>query len=200
MAKETMRRSINSTMAIETAEDIEQPIDAAMTGRSEELGEVDIVEDVIGVADGQTELQENADTEAGDGTSSISTSIFNLANNVAGVGILTLAGGKASGTGWVPSIITCAILAFVSAHTFNLIAKSCELTGERNFKGLWTKAFGKNTAPIVDCVVFVLYSFGSIIYISFVGDILSALLAQTGNPPAVTSRTSIIIIGATCIL
>ena len=38
------------------------------------------------------------------GKASITTSVFNLANNVAGAGILTLAAGKASGTGWIPSM------------------------------------------------------------------------------------------------
>ena len=51
----------------------------------------------------------NAVTES-TGKASILTSVFNLANNVAGAGILTLAAGKASGTGWVPSILTCVTL------------------------------------------------------------------------------------------
>ena len=92
--------------------------------------------------------------EKSDGKASIRTSIFNLANNVAGAGILTLAAGKASGTGWVPSILTCIALAFCSAHTFILIGKACELTGEKTFKGLWALAFGSKTAWIVDSVHF----------------------------------------------
>ena len=62
------------------------------------------------------------------GKASVITSIFNLSNNVAGAGILTLAAGKASGTGWIPSILICAAIAFCSSHTFILIAKACEMT------------------------------------------------------------------------
>lgn len=134
------------------------------------------------------------------GNASITTSIFNLANNVAGAGILTLAAGKASGTGWIPSIITCITLAFCSAHTFILIGKACEMTGEKTFKGLWSQAFGSRTAWVVDSMVFIQCFFVSIIYTGLLGDIFSALLGSSSLPAALTSRTSIILIAATTIL
>lgn len=134
------------------------------------------------------------------GKATIVTSVFNLANNVAGAGILTLAAGKATGTGWVPSILTCVALAFCSAHTFILIGKACELTGEKTFKGLWSQAFGKQTAWIVDSMVFTQCFFVSIIYTGLLGDIFSALLESSSLPTSFTSRTSIILIAATCIL
>ena len=69
------------------------------------------------------------------GNASLATSVFNLANNVAGAGLLTLAAGKATGgTGWIPSIAICMGLAFASAKTFVLIGKACEMTGEQTFK------------------------------------------------------------------
>ena len=69
------------------------------------------------------------------GNASFATSVFNLANNVAGAGLLTLAAGKAAGgTGWIPSIAICMGLAFASARTFILIGKACEMTGEPTFK------------------------------------------------------------------
>jgi amino acid permease len=134
------------------------------------------------------------------GKASITTSIFNLANNVAGAGILTLAAGKASGTGWIPSIITCVTMAFFSAHTFILIGKACEMTGEKTFKGLWAKAFGSKTAWVVDSMVFIQCFFVSIIYTGLLGDLFSALLDSSSLPSALTSRTSIILIAATCVL
>jgi len=132
---------------------------------------------------------------------SVVTSVFNLANNVAGAGILTLAAGKATGTGWIPSIGICVVLALVSSHTFTLIGKACELTDQTTFKGLWTDAFGASTAWIVDSMVFCQCFFVSIIYTGLLGDIFSALLQGNAMiPSAYTSRTSIIVLAATCIL
>ena len=69
-----------------------------------------------------------------EGTSSIVSSIFNLVNNVAGAGILTLAAGMATGTGWIPAVGICTALGALGAHTFSIIGEACELTGEVDFK------------------------------------------------------------------
>jgi hypothetical protein len=66
------------------------------------------------------------------------SSVFNLVNNVAGAGILTLSAGMAPGTGWIPAILICAILGVLSCHTFSIIGEACELTGEADFKVCWT--------------------------------------------------------------
>jgi sodium-coupled neutral amino acid transporter 11 len=118
-----------------------------------------------------------------------------LANNVAGAGILTLSSAKASGTGWIPSIIISISLALCSAHTFILIAKACEMTGEDSFKGLWTKAFGAKTAYIVDSMVFLQCFCVSIIYTGLLGDIFSTLLKSTNfNIPSILmARTGVIL-------
>lgn len=68
------------------------------------------------------------------GKASIAASVFNLVNNVAGAGILTLSAGMAGGTGWIPAISICTILGVISAHCFSIIGESCELTGEKTFK------------------------------------------------------------------
>jgi len=141
------------------------------------------------------------DTE---GTASLSTSVFNLANNVAGAGILTLAAGKAAGvTGWIPSILICCSLAYMSSSTFILIGKACELTGERTYKGLWSKAYGSGTSYVVDSIVFVQCFLSSTIYIGLLGDIFTPLLkgvAISGGWQGVTSRTGVILLVATSIL
>ena len=130
---------------------------------------------------------------------SILTSVFNLSNNVAGAGILTLAAGKATGTGWIPAILISVTLAFVSAHTFTLIGKACEMTGRDTFKGLWSDAFGPKTAWIVDSMVFTQCFFVSIIYTGLLGDIFSALLSSTFLA-GMASRTRIIVAAATVLL
>ena len=137
-----------------------------------------------------------------DNGASIATSVFNLANNVAGAGILTLAAGKATGTGWIPSIAICLTLAAVSSHTFSLVGKSCDLTGLNSFKDLWAYAFRSDkSAWIVDTMVFVQCFFVSIIYTGLLGDIFSALLRGTlGIERWWTNRTPIICIAASTIL
>ncbi len=138
----------------------------------------------------------NLDSSEGkidEGTSSFSASVFNLTNNVAGAGMLILSSSKASGaTGWVPSICICCALALASACTFNMIGRSCQISGERTFKGLWSQAFSSETAHIVDIVIFLNCFLGSTLYIGLLGDIFSALLRQTMLPDFITSRMGMI--------
>jgi hypothetical protein len=83
------------------------------------------------------------------GKASIPASVFNLVNNVAGAGILTLSAGMASGTGWVPAIVVCTVLGLLSAHTFSIIGEACELTGEMDFK---VSTSNDHVSPFVACV------------------------------------------------
>lgn len=81
-----------------------------------------------------TSIDTKVPVVGGGGTSSIPASVFNLVNNVAGAGLLTLAAGKASSNvGWIPAILIASCLAALSAHTFTLIGRACEITGEKNF-------------------------------------------------------------------
>jgi hypothetical protein len=68
------------------------------------------------------------------GKATILSSVFNLVNNVAGAGILTLASGMSGGTGWIPAMLICATLGACSGHCFAIIGEACELTGEADFK------------------------------------------------------------------
>jgi hypothetical protein len=81
---------------------------------------------------GAAERTENDDPEADKST--MLSSVFNLVNNVAGAGILTLAAGMAPGTGWIPAMLICGALGYLSGHTFAMIGEACELTGEEDFK------------------------------------------------------------------
>jgi sodium-coupled neutral amino acid transporter 11 len=112
------------------------------------------------------------------GTSTVPSSIFNLVNNVAGAGILTLSSGMARGTGWVPAISTCLVLGAISSHTFCLIGKSCELTNSRDFKSLWSKTISPNSTPVVDLIITLMCSAASVIYSGILGDITKELLAN----------------------
>jgi hypothetical protein len=70
----------------------------------------------------------------GGGDASTISSVFNLVNNVAGAGILTLAAGMTTGTGWIPSIFICIVLGLIGSHTFSIVGDACEMTGESDFK------------------------------------------------------------------
>jgi len=94
----------------------------------------------------------------------------------------------------------CVALAMGSARTFCLVGEVCELTGERTFKGLWTRAFGSSTAYIVDTTVFLQCFLSSTIYIGLLGDIFSALLRSTSIPPQYTTRTRVILMVAPTLL
>ncbi len=69
-----------------------------------------------------------------EGKATIMASVFNLVNNVAGAGILTLSAGMASGSGYIPAMLICAVLGALSGHSFSIIGDACELTGEVDFK------------------------------------------------------------------
>lgn len=152
------------------------------------------------------------------GNSSLSTSIYNLTNNVAGVGILTLASGKAaSGTGWIPSIAISCGLAYASASTFILIGKACEISGEKSFRGLGSYAFGSGVVPVlVDSMIFISCFMGCALYIGCMGDIFTELFKNDSNigmgmewtsdtnmdmlRPLVASRSRVILLLTTSIL
>lgn len=123
-------------------------------------------------------------------SSSILGSVFNLVNNVAGAGILTLSSGMASGTGFVTASIICAILGLLSGHCFAIVGEACELTKQSDFKGLWRTTIGSNTAWIVDAIIAVMCVACAIIYSGILGDVFTPLLSQAGVPAIYNGRTS----------
>eukprot|EP00591_Stephanopyxis_turris_P001867 CAMPEP_0195519780 /NCGR_PEP_ID=MMETSP0794_2-20130614/15463_1 /TAXON_ID=515487 /ORGANISM="Stephanopyxis turris, Strain CCMP 815" /LENGTH=472 /DNA_ID=CAMNT_0040648993 /DNA_START=162 /DNA_END=1580 /DNA_ORIENTATION=+ len=134
--------------------------------------------------------KKDASIEKSTGGSSTTASVFNLVNNVAGAGILTLAGGKASGTGYIPALIICVGLSLLSAHTFSLIGTACEMTGEKTFAGLWKRAFGPKSAAVVPLIVSLQGTSSQIIYSGMLGDVFTALFKMYGVPDNLNSRTT----------
>ena len=108
------------------------------------------------------------ETNAG---ASMAASIFNLVNNVAGAGMLTLAAGKARGTGWVPAVAIVCLLGWAASTTFRMIAESCELTGESDFKGIWGKTLGDNTKICVDVAIMIQCFASTVVYAGILGDV-----------------------------
>jgi hypothetical protein len=124
------------------------------------------------------------------GQSTILSSVFNLVNNVAGAGILTLSAGMATGTGYVTAMIICAVLGWWSGNCFVMVGQACELTSQGDFKGLWKTTMGVDSAWIVDAVISVMCVACAIIYSGILGDVFTPLLAQAGFPSQYNGRTS----------
>jgi hypothetical protein len=125
-----------------------------------------------------------------EGQSTIVSSVFNLVNNVAGAGILTLSAGMAPGTGYGTAIIICAMLGWWSGHCFVMVGQACELTSQGDFKGLWKTTLGADSAWVVDAVIAIMCLACSIIYSGILGDVFTPLLAQAGFPSQYNGRTS----------
>eukprot|EP00529_Nitzschia_sp_RCC80_P022517 CAMPEP_0113504410 /NCGR_PEP_ID=MMETSP0014_2-20120614/34701_1 /TAXON_ID=2857 /ORGANISM="Nitzschia sp." /LENGTH=489 /DNA_ID=CAMNT_0000399519 /DNA_START=64 /DNA_END=1530 /DNA_ORIENTATION=+ /assembly_acc=CAM_ASM_000159 len=129
-----------------------------------------------------------------DGKASMLSSVFNLVNNVAGAGILTLSVGMASGTGYVPAMAICAFLGAMSCHSFAIIGDACELMGEKDFKGLWKRTISPGSTYIVDAAIAIMCLACSIIYSGILGDVFTPLLEQAGLPAQFNGRTSNILV------
>lgn len=83
---------------------------------------------------GTRALSPRGGDDASEGKATMAASVFNLINNVAGAGILTLSAAMASGSGLIPAMLICAGLGLLSGHSFSIIGDACELTGEADFK------------------------------------------------------------------
>ena len=68
------------------------------------------------------------------GNSTVTASVFNLVNNVAGAGILALSAGQAKGTGWIPSIAIATVLGWLSGEAFVMVGEACDMLHEADFK------------------------------------------------------------------
>jgi sodium-coupled neutral amino acid transporter 11 len=154
----------------------------------------------LSARDGPDKLQIRGGAKDTEQKASISSSIFNLVNNVAGAGILTLSSGVASGTGSIPAIIICVALAALSGHCFSIIGEACELTGEANFKGLWKRTIGENSTYLVDSMIAIMCLSCSVIYSGILGDVFTPLLKQVGFPDQWNGRTSNILVITTVLL
>jgi len=139
-------------------------------------------------------------TATTEGQSTTTASVFNLVNNVAGAGILTLSAGMASGSGWIPAIMICVGLGTLSAHSFSIIGEACEMTGEETFKGLWSKTIGDSTTYLVDAMIALMCLACCVIYSGILGDVFTPLLDGMGFPDQFNSRTSNILAITTAVL
>ena len=116
--------------------------------------------------------------------SSPATSIFNLVNNVAGAGLLTLSAGMAGGVGSGPAAIIGVALGAMSAYTFAAVGTCCEALNVKDFRGLWCKTIGESSAFAIDAAISVMCLSACVIYSGIIADVVTSLVATAGlgNP------------------
>ena len=119
---------------------------------------------------------------------SLTATVLQIVNNVAGAGILTLSAGMAGGVGTVPATVMCLVLGVISGLTFHLIGASCELTGTTTFKALWAATLGSGTAWVVDASIALMCFSAAIIYAGILGDTSTQLLSLSSLPAAFNQR------------
>jgi len=129
--------------------------------------------------------------EVPEGNMSMASSIFNLAKNIIGGGMLALPAGMAAGqgTGWAAAVILVSLSGLFSAYTFFLIGKCTEYTKSPDFRTLWNRTLGPQTSWVIDAVFVTLMGGVSIMYSCFIGDLFSSLGKMTSLPDCLTNRT-----------
>jgi len=133
-------------------------------------------------------------------TSGIVPTAFQIINNVAGAGILTLSAGMAAGIGWLPAIAVCIALGIISGFTFYLLGEACELTGTTTFKDLWAATLGESSSWVVDVCIGLMCLASCTIYSGILGDVFTPLLNVAGVPARFNTRSTNIIVLAAAVL
>ncbi|CAB1101728.1 unnamed protein product [Ectocarpus sp. CCAP 1310/34] len=145
-----------------------------------------------------------AASEEGD-KSGMSASVFNLAKNILGAGMLSLPNGVAafsdSKKAIIPASLIIAVLGAVSAYTFVLIGRSCAETNAESYEQSWARTVGQRSAwvPAGACVATCFA--GCLAFTIIIGDSFSALAKTFGAPALVAKRSNIIMaVSATVLL
>eukprot|EP00629_Pelagomonadales_sp_RCC1024_P009272 CAMPEP_0119282776 /NCGR_PEP_ID=MMETSP1329-20130426/27269_1 /TAXON_ID=114041 /ORGANISM="Genus nov. species nov., Strain RCC1024" /LENGTH=212 /DNA_ID=CAMNT_0007283437 /DNA_START=8 /DNA_END=643 /DNA_ORIENTATION=- len=107
--------------------------------------------------------------------------VFNLVNNVAGCGFLTLAAG-AAGIGFVPACSLVACLGAVSCASFLMLGDDALRYGVTDVRGLWAAAVSERSAWAVDASVALFCGAAAVIYHGIVGDVFAPLLGAGPEP------------------
>lgn len=123
-----------------------------------------------------------ASTDSGQTTTGVMLTAFQIINNVAGAGILTLSAGMAAGVGWMPAVAICIVLGAISGYTFFLLGEACALTGTASFKDLWSATMGADSSWIVDLCIGLMCLSCAIIYSGILGDVFTPLLDLVRRP------------------
>ena len=130
-------------------------------------------------------------------SASLLATTASLVKTIMGIGVLTLAGGMAAGTGAVPATVVQSLITAASAYSFALLGKTCAITGldeACTFEGLWRATLGARTAWLVDAAIAALTFAISAVYLLCLGSLLPPVLAALRAPPALAARTPAVLL------
>ena len=109
------------------------------------------------------------------GTSTVSSSIFNLAKCILGAGVLSLPSGIAlfsdSKKAIVPAIGLLSFMGLASAYSFSSIGKACELHGVNTFAEAYAKSFNVTSGYALSSVITFKTFFACLAYSIIIGTI-----------------------------
>ena len=116
------------------------------------------------------------------GSSSISSSIFNLAKCILGAGILSLPSGVArfsyDTSGLVPSSVLLAIMGMMSAYSFQSIGRTCAIHGVKTISEAWGKAVHEGSKRAVLGLVLFKTCLGCLCYSIIIGKVATLLMVM----------------------
>lgn len=114
------------------------------------------------------------------GTSSVSTSIFNLCKSIIGAGVLSLPHGLAvyasDPKALLPAVLLCALFAFASAYSFISIGTLCKETRSNSFREIWMKSMDPKSGWIISISISLMCLLSCLAYTIVIADSLLSLL------------------------
>jgi len=123
----------------------------------------------------------------------VPASILNLVKNIVGAGILSLPSGVAAfsdaPSAVVPAAVLLLVAAAVSAYTFALIGRCCELTGTNTFREAWAKAIGEKNAWVMSLTSTGNTGLGCLMLSIILADAAASLFTALGAPAILTCRS-----------
>jgi len=129
--------------------------------------------------------------------SSMFQSTVNLVKNIVGAGMLSLPAGVAAFSGnveaLVPAVILTAILGFMSAYGFILIADACKRTGSSTYADAWAGTMSPGTAWLPSLACMSKAVVGCISFSMILGDCWSLILQPLGLPAIIASRGAVMV-------
>lgn len=114
------------------------------------------------------------------GSSTISTSVFNLAKTILGAGVLSLPFGVAAFTdspqGLIPAAILLVLMGIMSAYSFSSIGKACHEHSARSFSEAWSKSVNPQTSGALNFIIIFKTFFACLAYSIIIGEYLPQIL------------------------
>lgn len=149
-------------------------------------------------------LQAASGASLSEGTSDVSSSIFNLAKVILGAGVLSLPSGIAafsdSKNALLPATVLLVAMGIVSAYSFSSIGKACKIHSVGSFTTAWAASVGKGSAPFIATVITVKTFFACLACSIILGDSFSSIAKSTGLPKFMHDRSNMILLLSTCII